>query len=66
MFNILLADLFFILNDVGIASYTDVNTPYVIVDDVNGVIESLEKASKDLFEWLEHTFSKSNADKCHL
>ena len=60
-----MADLFFILNDVGIASYTDVNTPYVIVDDVNGVIESLEKASKDLFEWLEHTFSKSNADKCH-
>ena len=61
-----MADLFFILNDVGIASYTDVNTSYVIVDDVNGVIESLEKASKDLLEWLEHTFSKSNADKCHL
>ena len=61
-----MADLFFILNDFGIASYTDVNTPYVIIDDVNGVIESLEKASKDLFEWLEHTFSKSNADKCQL
>ena len=45
---------------------TDINTPYVIIDDVNGVIESLEKASKDLFEWLEHTFSKSNADKCQL
>ena len=30
---------------------------YVTVDDINGVISSLEKASKALFEWFENNFS---------
>ena len=38
----------------------------VIADDINGVIASLEKASKALFEWFENNLLKSNADKCHL
>ena len=50
LFNIFLEDLFFILNDVDIASYADDNTPYVIADDINGVITSLEQTSKALFE----------------
>ena len=50
LFNIFLADLFFILNDVDFASYADDNTPYVIADDINSVIASLEKASKALFK----------------
>ena len=66
LFNIFLADLFFILNDVDIASYVDDNTPYVIADDINGVITSLEKASKVLFEWFENNLLKSNANKCDL
>ena len=41
LFNISLADLVFILNDDGIAGYADDNTPYVIADDINGVIASL-------------------------
>ena len=61
-----MADLFFILNNVDIASYADDNTPYVIADDVNGVIASLEKALKTLFKWFENNLLKSNADKCHL
>ena len=61
-----MADLFFILNDVDIASYADDNTPYVIADDINGVIASLEKASKAMFEWFENNSLKSNAGKCHL
>ena len=65
LFNIFLAYLFFILNDVDIASYADDNTPYVIADNINGVITSLEKVSKALFEWSENNFSCS-ADKCHL
>ena len=48
-----MADLFFILTDVDIASYADDNTPYVTVDDMSGVITSLEKASKTLSEWFE-------------
>ena len=66
MFNIFLADLFFILNDVDIASYADDNIPYVIADDISGVITSLGKASKALFEWFENNLLKSNAGKCHL
>ena len=61
-----MADLFFILNDVDIASYADDNTLYVIADDINGVITSLEKASKTLFEWFENNLLKGNAIKCNL
>ena len=58
--------MFFILHDVDIASYADENTPYVIADDINGVIKSIEQTSKPLFEWFENNLLKSNADKCHL
>ena len=66
LFNTFLADLFFILNDVDIASYADDNIPYVIADDINGVITSSEKASKFLFEWFENDLLKGNAKKCYL
>ena len=66
LFNIFLGDLFSTLNDVDIASYADDNTPYVIADDINGVITSLEQTSKALFEWFENNLLKSNAAKCHL
>ena len=61
-----MADLVFILKNVDTVSYANGNTPYVIADDVNGVITSLEKASKILFEWFENNLLKGNADKCHL
>ena len=66
LFNIFLAGLFFILNNADAASYADDNTPDVIADDINGVITSLEKASKALFEWFENNLLKTNAGKCHL
>ena len=66
LFNIFLADLFFILNNVDIASYADDNTPHVIAVDISGVITSLEQTSKALFEWFENNLLKSNAGKCHL
>ena len=49
LFDIFLADLFFILNDADIASYAHDNTRYVIADDINSVIASLEKASNVFF-----------------
>ena len=66
MFNIFLADLFFILNDVNIVRYADDNISYVTADDINGVIASSEKASKALFDWFENNLLRSNADKYHL
>ena len=59
LFNIFLADLLFILNDAGIASYADDHTLYVITADINGAIASLEKISKALFD-------ADNADKRDL
>ena len=38
----------------------------ILPDDINGVIASLEKASKALFEQFENKLLKNNADKCHL
>ena len=66
LFNIFLADLLFILNNVDTASYADNNTPYVIADVINSVITSLKKASKVSFQWFENNLLKSNTNKCHL
>ena len=45
LFKFFLIDLFFIIEDTVIASYTDGNTPCVSADNIDGVIKSLE-ASK--------------------
>ena len=66
LFSIFLEDLFFILNDVGIASYANNNTPHVVAHDINGVMASLGKVSEALFAWFENNLLKSNADKYNL
>ena len=64
LFNILLADLSYIYNKIDIANYADDNTPYTSSSDVNGLIKSLEEASKKLFRWFNGNLMKSNPDKC--
>ena len=66
LFNISLADLFFILNKIDIANYADDNTPYTSSNDVNELIKSLEETSKELFKWFDDNLMKSSPDKCHL
>jgi len=66
LFNIFLADLFFIVDDMNIASYADDNTPYMAENNIDGIIESLEQASEKLFDWFKNNLFKSNADKCHV
>ena len=66
LFNIFLAGLFFILNKIDIVNYADDNTPYTSSNDVNGLIKSLEEASKELLKWFDNNLMKSNPDKCHL
>ena len=58
--------MFFIIEDTDIASYADDNTPYVIADNIDGVIKSLEEASEILFKWFNDNLMKINADKCHF
>ena len=66
LFNVFLEDLFFTVNDIDFASYADDNTPYMIADNVDGLITSLEQASNGLLEWFKNNLLKGNADKCHL
>ena len=42
LFNIYLADLFIIMDDIDIANYVDHNTPFITADNIDGVIDSLE------------------------
>ena len=52
-------DLVFILNYVDIASYKDNNTSYVVAVNTIGVIISLEKSCKALFEWFKNNLFKN-------
>ena len=66
LFNIFVSDLFSVLNDVEFASYADDNTPYVVKNNIKGVIKSLENSSVELFDWLPDNQMKANPDKCHF
>ena len=62
LFNIFLTDLFLIIEDTDIASYTDDNTPYVSAYNIDKDIKSLEETSEILFKW----FSTNNTVKIKI
>ena len=66
LFNIFLIDLFFIIEDAGIASYANDSTPYLKADKIDGVVKSSEEASEILFKGFNDNLMKINADKCHF
>ena len=66
LFNIFLADLFLALKDVDITNFADDNTPYTSANNIDELIDSLEKASSNLFKWFKDNLFKGNPDKCHL
>ena len=61
-----MVDLFFLLNKINTADRADDNTPYTSSNEVNGLIKSLEEASKELMKWFDDSLMKSNPEKCHL
>ena len=65
-YSLYLIDLFFVIEVTDISSYAVDNTPNIIADTIEGVIESLEEVSKKFFKWFDENLLKSNADKCHL
>ena len=65
LFNVFLADLFFIVKDIDIANYADDNTSFIVEDNIENVIVSLEEATNALFDWFDNNRLKSNPDKCH-
>ena len=66
LFNVFLADLYFIINDIDIKSCADDNTLDIIAANIDNLIRSLEKDSTALFQWFDNNLFKSNPDKCHL
>ena len=60
-FNILLANLFLIIRDIYIASYTDDSAPFIVQNNTGNFIASLKEASNAFFNnsW------KSNPGTCH-
>ena len=60
LLNIFICDLFSIINNVNLGSYTDDNTPYGIGDGVMQV--SLKEASNELFCWFANNQMKANPD----
>ena len=69
LFNIFLIcflDIEDIVEDIEIASYADVNTPYISATNINEVIHCLEKATETLFKWFSDNLMKNNSYKCHL
>ena len=49
LFNIFLANLSFVLKDIDIASYADGSTPFIVEDNIDDLIASLEQVSDTLF-----------------
>ena len=50
LFNIFMCDLFFILEEIDIASFADDTTPYAIGNSVDEIRNLLENTSKKLFK----------------
>ena len=59
LFNIFQGDLFFTLNSTKTANYADDTTPYAVSDNIDDLISSLEKSSKDLLKWFDDNLMKS-------
>ena len=66
LFNIFLCDMFFILEDIDIASYADDTTPYASAQSLEELIIILEDISDKLFHWFTFNEMKANESKCHL
>ena len=54
------------LKDIDIASDADDSTPFIVKNNIDNVIASLEQVSDVLFNWFKNNRLKNNADKCHV
>ena len=66
LFNIFLADLFLLLKDVDIANFAGDNKPFTSANDIDGLMDSLEKVTSSLFKCSKDNLFEGSPDKCHL
>ena len=55
-----------VLEDADIAIFADDNTPVTSANNIDDLIDSLEKASSSLSKWFKDNLFKGNPDKCYL
>ena len=65
-FNIYMNDIFWFTPAVNIANYADDSTPYTTSNDIETLLEILQKNTEILMKWFNENYMKSNNDKCHL
>ena len=66
LFNIFLADLFFVIKDIDVGSYADESTLFIVENDIDSVFTSLEQVSDALLNWFINNRLKNNVDKFHV
>ena len=66
LFNIHMYDLFYFLDNVGIANYADDTTLYTVKANNGSALNALETSSQKLFKWFKNIFMKANSDKSDL
>ena len=66
LFNIFLADLFLVLKVVDIANFANDITPFTSANNIDDLVDSLEKAFSSLFKWFKDDLFKGSPDQCHL
>ena len=54
------------VKDIDIASYEDDSTPFIVENDIDNVVVSLEQVSDALFNWFKNNRLKYNVDKYHV
>ena len=54
------------LKNIDIASYADDSAPFIVKNNIDNVVVSLEQVSDALFNWFKNNRLKSNADKCDI
>ena len=54
------------MKDENIANYADGNTPYALENDIDAVLNTLERDSVILLQWFAQNAMKANPDKSHL
>ena len=54
--NVFLCDIFLFVEEAGIMSYADDNTPYVCSEKIDVTLEKLEEVGKVLFECFSNNF----------
>ena len=66
LFNIYICDMFFETpKNIDFVGYADDNTPYTYSSNIEEVLENLQGALKQPFQWISANHLVANAGKCH-